>query len=141
MCCVLCLVAQSCPTLCNPMACSPPDSSVHGNSPSKNTEVGCHALLQGIFLTQGSNPGLPHCLAHSKCYIRILLFTQSCLTLFNPMDCSTPGFPVLHQLLEFAQLNSIESVVLSTQLILCLVQLVQLLPPAFSLSQHQGLFR
>ena len=65
---------------------------------------------------------------------------QSCLTLFNPMDCSTPGFPVLHQLLEFAQLNSIESVVLSTQLILCLVQLVQLLPPAFSLSQHQGLF-
>ena len=28
---------------------------------SKNTAVGCHALLQGIFLTQGSNPGLPHC--------------------------------------------------------------------------------
>ena len=43
------------------MDCSPPDSSVHGDSPGKNTEVGCHALLQGIFPTQGSNPGLPHC--------------------------------------------------------------------------------
>ena len=36
-------------------------SFIHGNSPGKNTGVGCHALLQGIFLTQGSNPGLPHC--------------------------------------------------------------------------------
>ena len=44
--------------LCNPMDCSPPGSSVHGNSPGKNTGVGCHALLQGIFLTQGSNPCL-----------------------------------------------------------------------------------
>ena len=31
------------------------------NSPGKNTGVGCHFLLQGIFSTQGSNPGLPHC--------------------------------------------------------------------------------
>ena len=31
------------------------------DSPCKNTGVGCHALLQGIFLMQGSNPGLPHC--------------------------------------------------------------------------------
>ena len=30
------------------------------NSPGKNTEVSCHSLLQGIFLTQGSNFGLPH---------------------------------------------------------------------------------
>ena len=58
---VLCLVTQSCPTLCNPMDCSLPGSSVHGDSLGKNTGVGCHALLQGIFLTQGSNPGLPHC--------------------------------------------------------------------------------
>ena len=58
---VLCLVAQSCPTLCDPMDYSPPGSSVHGDSPGKNTEVGCHALLQGSLLTQGSNTGLPHC--------------------------------------------------------------------------------
>ena len=56
-----CLVAHSCLTLCNPMDCSPPGSSVHGNFPDKNTGVGCHVLLQGIFPTQGLNPGLPHC--------------------------------------------------------------------------------
>ena len=55
------LVAQLCPTLCDPMDCSPPGSSVHGKSSGKNTEVGCHALLQGIFSTQGSNPDLLHC--------------------------------------------------------------------------------
>ena len=60
-CAVLCLVAQACPTLCGPMECSPPGSSVHGDSPGKNIGVGCYAFLQGIFPTQGSNPGLPHC--------------------------------------------------------------------------------
>ena len=34
---------------------------VHGDSPGKNTGLGCHALLQGLFPTQGSNPGLLHC--------------------------------------------------------------------------------
>ena len=41
-----------------PMDCKPPGSSVHGISPGKNTGVGCHALLQGIFPTQGLNPRL-----------------------------------------------------------------------------------
>ena len=49
---------QSCLTLCDPMNCSPPGSSVHGDSPSKNTGVGCRFLLQGIFLTQGSSLSL-----------------------------------------------------------------------------------
>ena len=57
----LCLVAQSCPTLYDAMDCSPPGSSVHGDSPGKNTGVGYHSLLQGIILTQGSNLGLLHC--------------------------------------------------------------------------------
>ena len=57
----LCSVAQSCPTLFDPIDCSPPGSSVHRNSPGNNTGVGCHALLQGIFPTQGLNPGLSHC--------------------------------------------------------------------------------
>ena len=56
---VLRLVTQSCPTLCNPMDCHPPGSSVHRDSLSKNTGVGCHALLEGIILTQRLNPGLP----------------------------------------------------------------------------------
>ena len=38
-----------------------PGSEVHGIFPGKNTSVGCHFLLQGIFSTQGSNPGLLHC--------------------------------------------------------------------------------
>ena len=54
------LVAQSCPTFCYPMDCSLP-APLSMNSPGKHTEVGCHYLLQGIFLTQGSNPGLLHC--------------------------------------------------------------------------------
>ena len=57
----VCLVAQSCPTLHNPLDCSPPSSSIHGDSPGKNTGVGCYILLQGTFPTQGSNLGLPHC--------------------------------------------------------------------------------
>ena len=58
---MLCCVTESCLTLCNPMDCSLPGSSVHGDSPGKNIGVYCHALLQGIFPTQGLNPGLPHC--------------------------------------------------------------------------------
>ena len=50
---VLCLVAQSCPTLCNPMDCSLPGCSVHGDTPGKNTGVGCLALLQDL-----PNPGI-----------------------------------------------------------------------------------
>ena len=49
----VCLAAQSSLTLWDPMDCSPPGLSVHGDSPSKNTGVGCHTLLQGIFPTQG----------------------------------------------------------------------------------------
>ena len=63
-------VAQLCPTLCNPMNCSRPGSSAHGDSPGQNIGVGCHALLRGIFPTQGSNLDLLHhrrilyCLSH-----------------------------------------------------------------------------
>ena len=56
--CVLCLFAQLCLTLCDPMDCGPPGSSVHGDFPGKNTRVGCHALLQGLFPIHGSNLGL-----------------------------------------------------------------------------------
>ena len=57
-------IAQSCPTLCDPM-----DYNSPWNSPGQNTRVGCHSLLQGIFPAQGSNPGLPHC--------RWILYQQS----------------------------------------------------------------
>ena len=54
-------VAQSCPTLCDPMDCSLPGSSVHGIFQAKILVWVSHFLLQGIFLTQGSNPGVQHC--------------------------------------------------------------------------------
>ena len=55
--------AQSCPTLCDPMDCSPLGCSVHRILQARVLEWGCHALLQGIFQTQGSNPSLL-CLLH-----------------------------------------------------------------------------
>ena len=58
--CVCVLVTQSCPTVCNPMDCSPLGSSVHGILQARILE-GCHFLLQGIFPTQGLNSGLLHC--------------------------------------------------------------------------------
>ena len=55
--------------------------------------------------------------------------TELCPTLCDPMDCSTPGFPVHHQLPEFAQTIPIESVMPSNHLILCCPLL--LLPSIF----------
>ena len=68
-----CLVTQSCLTLCNPMDCNPPGSSVHEESSGKNTRVGCHFLLQEVKWSE---------------------VAQSCLTLCNPMDCSLQGSSV-----------------------------------------------
>ena len=62
--------------------------------------------------------------------------TQSCPTLCDPMDCSTPGFPVYHQLLEPAQTHVHrvgDAIPLSHPL-------SSPSPPAFNLSQHQSLF-
>ena len=91
MCCV-CLVAHLCPTLCNPKDCSLPSSSVHGDSPGKNTGVDCHALLQGIFPTQGSNAGLLHC--------RQILYHLSHRR--NPLYQQSLHFPHLHGILFFS---------------------------------------
>ena len=54
LCVCVCLAARSCLSLWDPKDRSLPGSSAHGDSPGKNTGVGCHALLQGIFPTQGS---------------------------------------------------------------------------------------
>ena len=74
---VLCAESlRSCPTLCNPMDCSLPGSSVLGDSPGKNTRVVC---LQGIFPTQGLYPGLPHC----RCILYHLSHQESPLWYFR----------------------------------------------------------
>ena len=54
----MCLGTQSRPTLCDPMGCSLPGSSVHGDFPGKNTGVGRHAL-QGNLPNPGIEPRSP----------------------------------------------------------------------------------
>ena len=64
--------------------------------------------------------------------------TQSCPTLCNTMDCSMPGFPILHYLLEFAQtyVHWVSDAIQPSHPLLPASS-----PPALSLSQHQGLFQ
>ena len=77
------------------------------------------------------------CLPVSRLLSQFSLVTQSCLTLCDPMDCSMPGLPVHHQLLEFTQTH-----------VHCVGDAIQPshplsspFPSAFNLSQHQGLFQ
>ena len=91
----------------------------------------------------------PSAYCHTKVTVPVLvliisgLFTvlssvaQLCPTLCNPMDCSTLGFPVHHQLLEFTQTH----VHRASGAIQPSHRLSSLSPPAFNLSQHQGLFQ
>ena len=67
----------------------------------------------------------------------VQLVTQLCPTLCNSMDCSTPGFPVHHQLPGFTQTMSIESVMPPNHFI----PLSSPSPPTFNLSQYQGLLK
>ena len=71
-------------------------------------------------------------------YVKVKVFVpQSCLTLCDLMDWSTPGFPVHHQLLGLAQthVHSIGDAIQASH------PLLSPSPPAFNLSQHQGLFQ
>ena len=92
------LVVQPCPCLCNPMDWGLPARFLcpgdfpgknarlrAWNSPGKNTGVGSHSFLQGIFPTQASNPGLPHCkqilyhLTHQDSPQEYLKHSQDCV--------------------------------------------------------------
>ena len=69
------------------------------DSPGKNTRVGCCALFQGIFPTQGSNPNLLNLLHWQVGSLPLVPLgmansLQSCLTLCDPMNCSPPGSSV-----------------------------------------------
>ena len=85
--------------------------------------------------------GLPYVYGCIHMYIYISVqfnsVTQSCLTLCDPMDCSTPGFPVHHQFPELAQIH-VHWVSDANQ---PSHPLSSPSPPAFNLSQHQGLFQ
>ena len=109
-------VTQSWLTLCDPCGLWPARLLCPWDFPGQNTGVGCHFLLQRIFLAQGSNPGLPHSrqtIYHLSyqgrpvsfpltidvyqimfCTLKVKVkVVQSCLTLCNPIDSSPPGSP------------------------------------------------
>ena len=77
---------------------------------------------------------IKHCISHIE---RCCSVVKSCLTLCNPMDCSTSDFPVLHYLPEFAQSHDhwVSDAIEPSH------PLLPPSPPAFNLSQHQDLFQ
>ena len=151
-------IDQSLPTLCNAMDYTAPGIL------QQTTGLGSLSLLQGIFPTQGSNPGLPHCgrilyqLSHKgshelrdqdkhlenvilnyfdSCSVQFSSVAQSCPTLRDPMNCSTPGLPVHHQLPVFTQTH----VHLVSDAIQPSYPLWSPSPPASNPSQHHSLFQ
>ena len=104
--------------------------------------------LQRIFSNPGTEPGSPSLQvdslllvppgkAHLSRINSVQSVTQSCPTLCNPMDCSTPGFPVHHQHPELAQthVHQVSDVVQPSH------PPSSPSPPVFNLSHHQGLFQ
>ena len=92
-------VAQLCLALCDPMDCSLPGSSVHGILQPVLLEW--VTIFQGIFPTQGSNLGLPHCrqILYQLSYrgspkSGSVLVAPLCPTFCNPTGCSLPGSSV-----------------------------------------------
>ena len=74
---------------------------------------------------------------HQFSSVQFISVAQSCPTLCDPMNCSMPGFPVHHQLPEFTQthVHWVGDAIQPSHPLSCPS------PPAFSLSQHQGLFQ
>ena len=108
---------QLCPTLSKPGG----KQKISGQSPQFNA----FQRLMSTYYVPGT-------------MLSVLQFSsviQSCLTLCNPMDCSTPGFPGHHQLLELAQshVHRVDDAIQPSH------PLASPSPPAFNLSQHQGL--
>ena len=130
------------------MECSLQGSSVHGSPrqeywsrlpfpssgdlPHAGIKPVSPALTGRFFITEP--PGKPTHNVYSSFIQFSSVVALSCLTLCDPMDCTTPGFPVHHQLSELTQTQSIESVMPSNHLL-------SPSPPAFNLSQYQGLFK
>ena len=120
---------QSCPTLCDPIDGLLPGSSVPRIL--QNTGVGCHFLLQ-----YGRLAGL-HLIPLIPFAISLVQSLQSCPTLCDPMNRSTPGLPVHHHLPEFTRTH-VHRVSDATQ---PSHPLSSPSPPAPNPSQHQGLFQ
>ena len=151
------MCAQLYLTLFNPMGCSPPGSSVHGilqarilewvaisysrgsSWPRERTRISCISCTGTRILYQLCHLGnpyltawlslnyLPRYLLLSLSSVQFSSVAQSCPTLCDPMNHSTPGLPVHHQLPEFTQTHVHWAVMPSSYLILCCP--LVLLPP------------
>ena len=121
------LVAQSCPTVCNPMDCSRPGSSVHEIFQASILEWAAILSFRGSFLIHGSSPGLLHCrqilyhLGHQesprecmigKSFSRVRLFVTPWATALQASLSTTNSWNLL-------KLMSIKSVMPSNHLIFC----------------------
>ena len=121
-------VTQSCLTLCDPVDCSPPGSSVHGILQAR--------ILEWVAISfEPRSPILQADALTSS--VQFSSVTQLCPTLCNPMNRSTPGLPVHHQLPEFTQTH----VHWVTDAIQPSHPLSSPSPPAPNPSQHQSLFQ
>ena len=96
MCVCVCVYAQLCPALCDPMDCSPPGSSVHGISQGKNTGVGCHFLLQGYRTCDAKFPqiGQPSCLRVAPCPSGLTQCSSCAVLALWPLMYPCPLFSV-----------------------------------------------
>ena len=95
----------------------------------------CLSVFPAILLKTRFNPFV-------HCSVQFSSVAQSCPTLCDPMNCSTPGLPVHHQLLEFTQTQSIESVMPSSHLILCRpLLLLPPIPPSIRVFSNESTLR
>ena len=102
-------------------------AAVHGIAKSQTWLSNWTELKEKVHYTKNQD-------SHCKYYCSV---AQSCPTLCNPIDCSMPGFPVYHQLPEFAQthVHQVGDAIQPSH------PLSSPSPPAFNLSQHQGIFQ
>ena len=119
-------VTQSCLTLSDPLDCSPPGSFVHGTFQARVLEWDAIAFSEYYSLIKDFSS-----------LVQFSSVSQLCQTLCDPMDCSTPGLPVHHQLLELAQtqVHGVGDAIQPSH------PLSSPSPPTFNLSQRQGLFQ
>jgi len=146
----ICMHAKSlqlCPALFDSIDCSMPDSSVHGILQAR--------ILEWVAMPSSRGSSWPrdwtcislwflHCRQILYCWaareapsVQFSSVAQRCLTLCDPMDCSTPGFPVHHQLRDLTQTQVHQD----SDTIQPSHPLSSLSPPAFNLPQNWGLFK
>ena len=125
---------QLCPTLCDPMDCYPPGSSVRWIFQARILAWVAISSSRGSSWVKDQN-----CISYVPCIGRsiVTLFssiTQSCPIPCDPMDCSMPSLPVCHQLPELAQthVHEVSDAIQPSH------SLLSPSPPAFKLSQYQG---